>query len=279
MKHKINSLLLSGIVLISVFLSNNFAQQDITFRTISDQDHVTNHYGNMQIYGLGQGLSNSILYSTYNSTDATDKSAIYGYSVPQPYWGIGGCFIGGYKGVIGDATISGSGTRYAGHFSASGGNGSNYGIYSAASGPGTAYAGYFNGNVTVTGTFSNPSDIKFKKDIAPLSGSLEKVLSLKPKSYFYDASTYKGLNFSEKKQHGLIAQDVEAIFPELVSEEVIPKPTLDSLEKLKDIEEGSEKKENETYKSINYIGLIPVLINAIQEQQKEIESLKAQLGL
>ena len=63
---------------------------------------------------------------------------------------------------------------------------------------------------------------------------------------------------SEKQKIGLLAQDIEKVFPELVSE-------------------------SHGVKSVNYQGLVPVLINALKEQdammkeqQNEIEILKQQ---
>jgi uncharacterized protein (DUF342 family) len=50
----------------------------------------------------------------------------------------------------------------------------------------------------------------------------------------------------DRTEFGVIAQDVEKVFPELVGE-------------------------NEGYKTTNYIGLIPVLIEALKDQQKIIE--------
>lgn len=64
-----------------------------------------------------------------------------------------------------------------------------------------------------------------------------------------------------------MAQDVEKSFPELVTESVLP-----------DTAKTKSDASRQTYKGINYIGLIAILVNAIQEQQKEIEALKAKLG-
>ena len=50
----------------------------------------------------------------------------------------------------------------------------------------------------------------------------------------------------EKQKIGVLAQDIEKVFPELISE-------------------------SNGVKSVNYQGLIPVLINALKEQQSEIE--------
>ena len=57
---------------------------------------------------------------------------------------------------------------------------------------------------------------------------------------------------SEKQKIGLLAQDIEKVFPELVSE-------------------------SHGIKSVNYQGLVPVLINALKEQQSEIDELKTML--
>jgi len=92
------------------------------------------------------------------------------------------------------------------------------------------------------------SDIVLKKDIQKLDDNMiGKVMQLNP-------VTYRWKNDSEKDNinYGLIAQEVEKIFPDMVSGE-----------------EGS--------KSISYDSLIPVLIKAVQEQQQEIEQLKSEI--
>lgn len=239
---------------------------------------------------MGNAPHSSILYSKYESTNSIDKVAVFGDSRPQPYWGYGARLWGGWKGVQGYAIEAGTGSRYGGdlvagggsyynygvHAKASGTQGTNIGVYGWAYGASTNYAGYFNGNVHVTGTFTNPSDIKFKKDISPLKRSLNKILELKPKKYFYKTESFKSMQLPKAERIGLIAQEVEAVFPNLVSEEVMP---------VKDVDEKGNKipadklKKPEKYKSINYIELIPILIGAIQEQQKEIDIMKNQLGL
>ncbi|OAI44207.1 hypothetical protein AYO38_09995 [bacterium SCGC AG-212-C10] len=111
------------------------------------------------------------------------------------------------------------------------------------------WAGFFQGNVIVNGVFVNNSDIRLKKDIEPLHYGLADILKLQPKSYVYregDGST----------QLGLIAQDVREVVPELI----VADPT------------------NAGMLSVNYIGLIPVLIQAIQEQQAQIVALTGALA-
>ena len=89
------------------------------------------------------------------------------------------------------------------------------------------------------------SDIKLKKNITPIEDSLNKILSLEGKTYEWKDKTKPG------KQYGLIAQDVEKTIPELV-------------------EQGETK-------YLNYTGIIPVLIEAIKDQQKQIDKLKSKI--
>lgn len=136
------------------------------------------------------------------------------------------------------------------------------------------YAGYFAGNVKVTGTINGTlisnSDIRYKKNITSFSNertrALDEVISLNPVKYNYQevykvpespdsvatsVKPYDGnLRNTEVKQFGLIAQELQAVYPELVFED------------------------QNGYLSINYTGLIPVLIQSIKELSQEIEDLK-----
>ena len=69
---------------------------------------------------------------------------------------------------------------------------------------------------------------------------------------------YKQMNLPSEKQIGLIAQDLEEVFPELVKD--IGEMKVLNKEGKFDITPG--------FKSVQYTGLIPVLIGGIQDQQK-----------
>jgi|LakMenEpi03Aug12_release.lakeMendotaPanAssembly.Ray.scaffolds.fasta_scaffold191874_2 hypothetical protein len=104
---------------------------------------------------------------------------------------------------------------------------------------------YINTDLYVNGSIYNPSDIILKKNIEPISS--EKITSfnnLEPVQY-----SFKNDN-KNKVHYGFIAQDVEKIYPELV----------------KNSEMG--------YKTINYIELIPFLVQKLNDNAKEIELLK-----
>jgi flagellar biosynthesis chaperone FliJ len=89
-------------------------------------------------------------------------------------------------------------------------------------------------------------------------------MQLEPKEYEYKRDEYPGMHFSQGKQFGFIAQDMEKVFPELSTNK---KKILDPTQK-------SPDKVVSGYYTVNYIGLIPVLVKAIQEQQQHIEQLE-----
>jgi len=145
-------------------------------------------------------------------------------------------------GINAEATKSGSTT--------------NYGVYGTASGGSTNYGLYCSGDGAYTGTWTDVSDRKFKKNITPMTGILDKVLELNPVTYEMRADEYDFMGFSEGTEYGLIAQDLKEVFPELVKHGVHPGP------------EGGEAVE---YDGIDYISLTSILIKGIQEQQELIE--------
>ncbi len=114
---------------------------------------------------FGSGAA-AVLSSVYTGTATHDHVAVSGYSRPGDYYGIGGRFEGGYRGVLGyvypDASgyksyvgvagevAGGIGSNYGVYGNAYGGV-TNYGVYGTASGGTTNWAGYFGGDVNITG--------------------------------------------------------------------------------------------------------------------------------
>jgi len=100
-----------------------------------------------------------------------------------------------------------------------------------------------NGN----GNFSITSDRRLKEQISPLGSVLPEVMQLEPATYFYKSDPTKDV-----KSLGFIAQEVEAVFPELV-------------------------KEKNGIKTLAYDNFAILSIKAIQEQQAHIESLESEV--
>ncbi len=120
-------------------------------------------------------------------------------------------------------------------------------------------SGLINGSVGISCT----SDFRFKQNITPLPSALKNVMQLQGVNYFWKTNEFPEKQFTNTKQIGFIAQDLEKIYPEMVFTD----------------EKG--------YKSVDYSRLTPVLVEAIKElnskneqqqkliqnQQKMIETL------
>ena len=113
-----------------------------------------------------------------------------------------------------------------------------------------AFKVMFNGDttvsndLTVSGDVVISSDARLKSNIVSLGSTLPKLLQIDGKSY-----EMKG-----KQKIGVLAQEIKEVFPELVSED-----------------------DNEML-AVNYQGLVPVLINALKEQDEIIKSQEQRLS-
>ncbi|WP_378173345.1 tail fiber domain-containing protein [Aquimarina sp. SS2-1] len=99
------------------------------------------------------------------------------------------------------------------------------------------------GNAVLAGTLTQNSDRRLKVNITPLKSTLEKIEYINGVNYVWKDTKKRG----DALQLGVIAQEVQAQYPELVKED----------------EEG--------ILSVNYNGLVPVLLEAIKELKSELE--------
>ncbi len=242
-------------------------------------NHTLNSYG-------VTGASQIAIVGDQPSTSTHTNFGVFGR---VQYGGSGGSAYGIYGAAYRGSTPTN--TKSYGVFGQGGNgkDGFNYGIYGVLSGTrdGAAvcgstsssveidgqYAGYFDGDVhivgdlTVDGSYPS-SDIKLKKDVRIIEedviSKLEglQVIRFKKKHY----SEYEELNDTAdhtkiaaeleserytKDRIGLIAQELQIVFPEVV------------------------KETNSGYLAVNYSQLIPILVKAITEQQIQIEELQA----
>ena len=197
-----------------------------------------------------------------NNVTGENAAGVYGECANTDSYGYGGYFKGGNKGVRGEVSPTGSSTYYGVLGSAIGGSGTNYGVYGFANGGTTNYGVYCEGSGAYTGSWSHISDRKFKKNITHMTGILDKVMLLNPVTFEMRTDEYDFMGFSDGTEYGLIAQELEKIFPELVKHGVHP---------------GDDEHAPVEYKGIDYIPLTAILVQAIQEQQAQIEELKAEI--
>ena len=111
-----------------------------------------------------------------------------------------------------------------------------------------------------TGSSSLPSDRNFKRDIEDLEIGLDLIKKLKPSQY-----NYKIQDDDAPKLYGLIAQDLEQSLAEVGVEK-----NSTSL-----LQHNPNDDEKESDYDLDYLKLTPVLINAIQEQQEQIDALQS----
>jgi hypothetical protein len=115
-----------------------------------------------------------------------------------------------------------------------------------------------NGNMqNVNNSYGAISDIKLKENIIDATPKLDKLLQVKIRNYNLKTDP-------DQKQIGVIAQELETIFPSLIEES-----------------EDKDKDNNDlgtTTKAVKYSVFVPILIKAIQEQQALIENLTTRLS-
>ncbi len=109
-----------------------------------------------------------------------------------------------------------------------------------------------NGRLKTAG-INELSDERYKSGITTLAGALGKLMQLRGTEYFWRTEEFPALNLGKEKQMGVIAQEVEKVLPELVHTD------------------------DDGYKAVDYTKMIPLLIEAIKEQEARLEKQEQQI--
>ena len=215
---------------------------------------------------IGMNSYNVGINSIINVATSGYSCGVYSLAKP-PY---GDSSAGAACGVYGIASGGTSGWNF-GVGGTINGTGYGTGIYgSSTSGDlgitmSSRYAGYFRGNVYVTGTIngysiSSLSDYRLKENITPLAESpLTNIQRMNVVEFNYKQREVEGLNGKENlyeedspvlthRHYGLIAQELQEIYPDLVIEG------------------------DDGYLAVNYVEIIPLLIQSIQELSAKLET-------
>jgi hypothetical protein len=115
----------------------------------------------------------------------------------------------------------------------------------------------FTGNQTISGSLYvtddvvafYSSDIRLKENIVPIENALEKVESISGNTYDWKAG-YEELHSHKGNDVGVIAQEIEAILPQIVTNR------------------------DNGYKAVQYEKIVPLLIEAIKELSAKIKRLE-----
>jgi hypothetical protein len=189
----------------------------------------------------------------------------------------GGCGVNGigFNGVVGQTNYGAGYGLYGNNTATTGLRIGTYGIgfngvYGQTTDPLNGWAGYFTADIGCDGAgyalggWINASDRRLKSNIIPIGNALQKLSLINGKHYTITtkSKTPEGEIISNsREQYGVIAQDLEEVFPEMVQEKALF------------INTGDET----LYKAVDYNQLIPVLIEAIKELNTEIENLKGEI--
>jgi hypothetical protein len=219
--------------------------------------------GNAAGFNLQQDGVNSLFYNSSNgymafATNATERARIdssgnllvgmtsSSRKLSAEGSNAGTCFLHNTRNVSGDSTLimqlGGSNTN----------NTSSYYMFCDTDGIGVRMVVYGNGNVqNVNNSYGAYSDVKLKENIVDATPKLANLMQVKVRNY--------NLIGEEQKQIGVVAQELETIFPGMVEES----PDRDR--------EGNDL--GTTTKSVKYSVFVPMLIKGLQEQQAQITTL------
>jgi len=109
------------------------------------------------------------------------------------------------------------------------------------------------GNICATGSIGSCSDIRYKKNIVPMTDALARTLSLHSIYYNWDKRKIGKDAYTPLRQIGFSAQEIEQYFPEIVQTDA------------------------RGYKAVDYGRLTPILVEAIKEQQHNITAQQQQI--
>ncbi|MGB3947514.1 MAG: tail fiber domain-containing protein [Bacteroidia bacterium] len=220
--------------------------------------------GNEALAVNSTGVNNTAngYYALHDNNTGNNNTAM-GYAAGYTNTGSNNTFLGTFatgSASITNATAIGANAQVTASNSMVLGNNVNVGIGTTA----PAYRLDVNGSVNVNGTYYQnnsvfTSDQLFKNNVDSIQNALGLINQLKPRSFYFDTANVYGMNFNAEKQYGLIAQDVEQLLPELVSN-TSKAATYDTA--------GTLLTQAVNYKTLNYNAFTPILIKAMQEQQQ-----------
>jgi len=217
-------------------------------------DH-TNNYGD-------------ILFGTRSASGLSEKKRITSAGFTKAKTG-GNYFGGSYHEFCNNNNVSGDRVMVLGNTGGSATNNTSSIALTVADNANDRLKIFGNGNVVnLNNSYGASSDIKLKENIVDATSKLDDLMKVKIRNYNFIGD--------DKKQIGVVAQELEDIFPNMIDESIDYE-----YKKIKD-KEGNITEENidlgTTTKSVKYSVFVPMLIKAIQELKAEIETLKTQIN-
>jgi len=109
------------------------------------------------------------------------------------------------------------------------------------------------------------TDSEITKYVSDISNPLQSIAKLEPRVFEYNNEKYKDLRLPGGTQYGFTVENIQAVFPSLVKTEN------------KSYIVGKNLSRQATVKTVDFEGLVPILVASIQQLQSEIEQLKAEV--
>ena len=150
--------------------------------------------------------------------------------------------VGNNLNVRGGLTASGSALI-------NGGLGVNGSVGIGVSAP--TYTLQVNGSVAGVGAYNNVSDARYKTNITGLTHALDKIMAMRGVEFDWRTNAFPQMKFDHGTQLGFVAQEIKKVLPEVVSQDA------------------------QGYYSIAYSKVIPVLVEAIKDQENIMEQQQA----
>jgi hypothetical protein len=249
-------------------LNNNKLE---TSNNLSDVTSASTARTNLGLGSIATQNSNSVSITGGSITGITDLAVADGGTGLSSSGGNGRLLIGNSSNTFTSANLTGTTNR----ITVTNGSGTitlttpqdtatSSNLQFGSLGIGTAASGT-TGEIRATNQITSFfSDERLKEDIQEISGALEKVMLLRGVTYKPNAIA-ESFGYKKENMVGVIAQDVEKVLPE-----VVKNAPFDIM-----LFEGKEYSQSgQNYKTVQYEKLVPLLIEAIKELNKEVQQLK-----
>ena len=209
---------------------------------------------------LMNGVGNATFPWAVNGYTTQDAGATYGLRQAGA--------IGVWGSVQGEtvSTISAGNSGVSGLAAAN----SHRGVTGQKPAGGVGFGGLFLNDLGYSGTLVVVSDGRTKKNITEITGALDKIMKLRGTTYQYK-DQYQYYLGGSSTYYGFIAQELEEVFPDMVYEKDITPPNTRAF-KTPETDLGKVK-------TVSLVSMVPVLVEAIKEQQTQIEELKKEIDI
>ena len=124
-----------------------------------------------------------------------------------------------------------------------------YGLYVDG---GASYEMRVVGDAHASGAFYSDSDVRLKKNIQTYENAMEKLMQIRGVSFEWRKDEFPEIDYDDGTQVGVIAQEIEMVFPEFVSSD-------------------------DEFKAVDYAKFSAVFIEAFKEQQEIIEKQQKEI--